>query len=87
MVKNNLESETDWLQVIAKCLCYLSLQQTEISKAGMLEKARFLAAFGLSRKDCAAILSTTSKSLAELDRQARNKKGSKSGKKAKKVKK
>jgi hypothetical protein len=82
MMRHELDSDSDWLQVIAKCLCYLCLEQTDLRSSSLLERARFLQGFGLSRKDSAEVLGTTDKSLAELDRQSR-KKGKKSGSKKK----
>jgi hypothetical protein len=68
------QKRTDWTEVIAKCLCYVSLQQSEKKNASMLERARFLEGLGLSRVDRAAVLGTTSRSLSELERQSRQRK-------------
>jgi len=81
-MRHELDGDSDWLQVIAKCLCYLCLEQTDLRSSSLLDRARFLQGFGLSRKDSAEVLGTTDKSLAELDRQSR-KKGKKSGSKKK----
>ena len=75
-----LENENKWLEVIAKCLCFLSLEQTEIRHGSLLERANFLQGFGLSRRDSATLLGTTDKSIAELERQAK-KKGTKNARK------
>jgi hypothetical protein len=82
MSMREIESETSWLQVIAKCLCFLCLEQTDMRNGSLLDRSRFLQGFGLSRKDSAILLGTTDKSIAELDRQSR-KKGAKSASKKK----
>jgi len=65
---------TDWTEVIAKCLCFISLQQSEKKNSSMLDRASFLEGLGLSRADRAAVLGTTSHSLSELERQSRKRK-------------
>jgi hypothetical protein len=77
----NDDGQTDWAEVGAKCLCFIALQQSEIKNGTMLERAKFLAGLGLSRTDRAAILGTTAHSLAELERQSRNRKTAKRAKK------
>jgi hypothetical protein len=71
----NGTEHSPWLEVIAKCLCYTCLQQSPVTNSSMLERAKFLSGFGLSREDCAGVLGTTAHSLAELERQARKRKG------------
>lgn len=82
MSMRELELDASSLQVIARCLCFLCLEQTDLRNGSLLDRAKFLQGLGLSRKDSAAILGTTDKSVAELDRQAR-KKGAKSASKKK----
>lgn len=82
MALRELESDTTSLQIIAKCLCFLCLDQTDLRNGSLLDRAKFLQGLGLSRKDSAAILGTSDKSVAELERQAK-KKGTKSASKKK----
>jgi len=73
-------NRTDWNEVIAKCLCFISLQQSEKKDTSMLERAKFLEGLGLSRTDRAGVLGTTAHSLSELERQNRKRKAKKHGK-------
>ena len=66
--------EARWLEVIAKSLGFLSMQLNENRLKTLHDKEMFLRGFGFSRDDCAAILGSTPKSLAELERLARKKK-------------
>ncbi len=66
--------EAHWLEVIAKSLGFLSLQLNANRLTTLHDKEMFLRGFGMSRDDCAAILGSTPKSLAELERLARKKK-------------
>lgn len=75
----NDDKQTDWTEVGAKCLCFIALQQSEAKNGTMLDRANFLASLGLSRADRAAILGTTGRSLAELERQSRKRTGAKKG--------
>jgi hypothetical protein len=77
----NEDKETNWTEVAAKCLCFMSLQQSDAKNGTMLERANFLAGLGLSRADCAAILGTSSDSLGALKRRSRKKKAAKHAKK------
>jgi hypothetical protein len=82
----NGEERSDWQAVIAKALAYLCINNTEMKAELLGTKAKFLKGLGLSTADAAGILNTTPASLYELDRQARRKKGAKSGQKKRKTK-
>jgi hypothetical protein len=62
-----------WLPIIARALAYLCLLSDQLVESTMLQKARFLAGLGFTRKDSAVVLGTTSASLGELERQAKKK--------------
>jgi hypothetical protein len=69
----NGEETVDWSGVIARCLAYLCLKNSEVSGATILERAKFLEKLGLPVDDQAAMLGSTSDSLKALARQARAK--------------
>ena len=73
------EQQTDWPAVIGRALAQFSLDAGPVKDKTLAEKARFLEALGLPRNDVAAMLGTTSASISELLRQAKNKKGAKKG--------
>ncbi len=67
-----------WTPVIARSLAYLCVQVGELKDKGLTEKAAFLEAAGVDRKDVAAMLGTTYGSISELLSKAnREKKGGK----------
>jgi hypothetical protein len=67
-----------WAPVIARSLAYLCIQVGELKDKGLTEKAAFLEAAGVDRKDVAAMLGTTYGSISELLSKAnREKKGGK----------
>lgn len=84
MTTNDQHAEAHWLQVIARCLCYLCLQQAQLKDAKILDKAKLLASFGLARAQCAGILGTTDGSLRQLEHLSRKRKGAKGGGRKKK---
>ncbi len=69
-----------WLPVIGRALSYLCMHNADMGGKTKAEKARFLEALGLERKDVAEMLGTTYASITELMRQAKKKsrKGAKS---------
>jgi len=68
-----VEEGTDWLAVIGKSLARMCLAQDV--RATIAEKAKLLEGLGLSRREVAEILGTSSASVTELLRQAKKKKG------------
>jgi hypothetical protein len=76
-------ADTKWLAVIGRALAYLCMKSAAGEGQSLQQNAKFLEGLGLSRADTAAMLGTTSASITELHRQARNKKGAKRGKKKK----
>jgi hypothetical protein len=69
--------------VVARSLAFLCLQETDVNKGTLLQRARFLAGLGLPYGEAAGMLGTTKESLDALERQAKNAKGKKSGKEIK----
>lgn len=81
-------SEQVWLPVIGRALAYLCLHNADKGSKTTGEKAVFLSALGVEIDDCAKMLDTTSASVRELLRQAKNKaKGKRPRKNAAKKKK
>jgi len=67
-----------WIPVIARSLAYLCVQVGELKEKGLAEKATFLEAAGVDRKDVAAMLGSTYGSITEiLSKAKREKKGDK----------
>ena len=68
-----------WLPVIGRALSYLCMHNADMGSKAKGEKARFLEAIGLERKDVAEMLGTTYASITELMSQAKkkNRKGAK----------
>jgi hypothetical protein len=60
------EVPTDWQAVLAKATAFLCLYQADMKSAPMLDKAKFLMRFGLSRPQAAQLLGTTDGSLRVL---------------------
>lgn len=79
----NDRQEENWNAVIARCLAYLCLKNSEYRDKSMLEQAAFLEKLGLPMHDRAGVVGSTPGSLRELARQARNKKGGKRNGKSK----
>ncbi|MFO0837218.1 MAG: hypothetical protein U1D55_01735 [Phycisphaerae bacterium] len=69
--------DPNWSAVIARCLAYLCLKNSEYRDKSTLEQAAFLEKLGLPMHDRAGVVGSTPGSLRELARQARNKKGGK----------
>lgn len=78
------DDEQIWMPVIGRALAYLCLRSEGSENRSMQESAKLLEALGLSRAEAAAMLGTTSASITELHRQARQKKGGRGGKAKKK---
>jgi len=66
-----------WLPVIAKSLAHLCLQYGDLKDKTLADRALFLEALGIERKEVAAMLGTTAASITEMLRVKRNKKGPK----------
>jgi hypothetical protein len=72
------------IRIVSRALAYIAMQESDLSPdAGVLDRARFLMRFGLSRADAARLVGSSDASIAELERQARKGKG-KSNEKTKK---
>lgn len=68
------EADQVWLPIIGKCLAYACMHSAKINEKTIVEKARFLEALGLERKDVAMMLDTTSASITEMYRQSQRRK-------------
>lgn len=75
--------DPNWSAVIARCLAYLCLKNSEYRDKSTLEQAAFLEKLGLPMHDRAGVVGSTPASLRELARQARSKKGGKKNGKGK----
>lgn len=72
------ETYQKWIPVIARSLAFLCVQVGELKEKGLSEKASFLEAAGVDRKDVAGMLGTTYGSITEtLSKAKRDKKGDK----------
>jgi hypothetical protein len=76
------DQQTDWPAVIGRALAQFSLDAGPARDGDIGDKARFLAALGLSNPDIAAMLNSTVGSVGVLLR--RKKKAKRSGNKKKK---
>lgn len=86
-LSNHEATYQQWVPVIARSLAYLCIQVGELKDKSLADKAAFLEAAGIERKDVAAMLGTTYASVTEtLSKAKRTKKGGKkkSGRKRKK---
>ncbi len=68
------DDETDWLAVIGKSLSFLCLCEADLRDKELLPQATLLESLGLSRKDAAEILGTTSESVRVTQHRARTSK-------------
>ena len=67
-----------WVPVIARSLAYLCIQVGELKDKPLAEKASFLEAAGIERREVASLLGTTYGSVSEtLSKAKRSKKGEK----------
>lgn len=84
-MSNNEAAYQQWVPVIARSLAYLCIQVGELKEKSLADKAAFLEAAGIERRDVAAMLGTTYGSVTEtLSKAKRAKKGDKkSGRKRK----
>jgi hypothetical protein len=64
-----------WTSVVARCLAYLCLKNSDFRDKSLLEQSEFLERMGLPLEDRASVIGSTPKSMRELARQARNKGG------------
>ena len=75
-MSNEEEHYQKWIPVIARSLAYLCIQAGELKDKSLGDKAAFLEAAGIERKDVAAMLGTTYGSISEtLSKAKRSKKG------------
>lgn len=81
MAAKQSDGETDWLGVIGRSLAFLCLCEADLRDKKLLPQASLLESLGLSRKDAAAILGTTSESLRVTQHTARTSKRKTSGRK------
>lgn len=75
------DEQTDWPAVIGRALAQYSLDAGPAKDGDVTDKARFLAALGLSKPDIAAMLNSTPNSIGVLLR--RKKKAKRNGSKKK----
>jgi hypothetical protein len=81
------EEAYQWLAVIGRSLAYLCLQAGELKDKQLADKAKFLLALGVDRKEAAGMLGTTYGSVSEtLSRVSRKRKGAKIAQKTKRNK-
>jgi len=66
VARSKQEEPTNWQAILAKATAFLCLYQADMESAPMLDKARFLMRFGLSRSQAAELLGTTDGSLRVL---------------------
>lgn len=67
--------ESLWLSVIGRALAYQCLNSAEIQEKNMGDRAAFLTALGLPRKNVAAMLDTTVESIGvQMTKRSKNKK-------------
>jgi hypothetical protein len=71
------QQDVNWNAVIARCLAYWCLQNSQYHDKTKLEQAAFLEKLGLPLEDRAGVVGSTPGSLDELARQAAKKKGAK----------
>lgn len=64
-MSGNDEANNDWLAVIGRALALLCLVQTGQCDKDLATQGRFLESVGLSRKEAAALLGTSSASLTQ----------------------
>lgn len=72
-------SDRDWQAVIGRSLAFLCLAQADLRDKGLAEQSLFLESLGLTRKEAAGLLNSTSESLTELISKSKRKKGGKGG--------
>jgi hypothetical protein len=72
-------TESKWLSVIGRALAYLCMKSEAGEGRSLQQKAQFLENLGLSRADTASMLSSTTASITELHRRARQKGGRRRG--------
>jgi hypothetical protein len=78
-LSNHESTYQQWVPIIGRSLAYLCIQVGELREGSLADKAAFLEAAGIERKDVAAMLGTTYASVTEtLSKAKRNKKGGKS---------
>lgn len=79
MTERTQDEGKEWSAVIARSLAFLCLVNGDLRDKGLATQGRFLEALGLSRKDAATLLGTSSDSLAVLLSRSTKKKGLKGG--------
>jgi hypothetical protein len=60
------EKEVNWNAVIGRSLAYLSLKNSDLKEATLVDQAEFLRGLGLPVKECAAILGSSEASINQL---------------------
>lgn len=65
-MEQDTERASNWPAVIGRSLAFLCLVEADLRDKDLATQARFLEGFGLTRKDAAAVLGTSSNSLGVL---------------------
>lgn len=73
-MEKNGDNGNDWLAVIGRSLAVLCLAQADLRDKDLATQGSFLETLGLSRKESAALLGTSTASLTELLSRARKNK-------------
>jgi hypothetical protein len=60
------EPDRHWLAVIGRALAFSCLAQADLRDKGLVPQAKLLETLGLTRREAAALLNTTDRSLSEL---------------------
>lgn len=81
MAAKQSDDETEWLAVIGRSLAFLCLCEADLRDKELLPQASLLESLGLSRKDAATILGTTSESLRVTQHRARTSRRKTNGRK------
>ncbi len=79
----NDQNDVDWTSVIARCLAYLCLKQSDHAAANKSAQAKFLSSLGLPLKDSAQLIGSSARSLSTMASKGKKEKGGKRNGKAK----
>jgi hypothetical protein len=74
MSKDKREEPEQWQGVIARCLAYLCLKNSEYADGSMQEQARFLRRMGLPIEERGTLVGSSAESLKAMERAKRSKK-------------
>lgn len=77
------DSESVWLPIIGKALCYMCMHAAQIENKTVLQKVKFLENLGLSRAQAAQVAGSSAASVSELRRRANKRKPSRGKAKSK----